>query len=50
MEAPTDVQRLIEQVQRLLAQSALQNERIAALEAENAALKEALAADTGYQS
>jgi hypothetical protein len=39
MEAPTDVQKLIEQVQLLLAQSAAQNERIAALEAENAALK-----------
>ena len=44
MEAPTDVQKLIEQVQLLLAQSAAQNERIAALEAENAALKKALAA------
>ena len=44
MEAPTDVQKLIEQVQLLLAQSAAQNERIAALEAENAALKTALAA------
>ena len=31
MEAPTDVQRLIEQVQLLLAQSALQSEQIAAL-------------------
>jgi len=37
MEAPTDVQKLIEQVQLLLAQSAFQNEQIAAL-------KEALAA------
>src|SRR6516164_9355781 len=44
MEAPTDIQKLIEQVQLLLAQSAAQNERIAALEAENAALKKALAA------
>ena len=44
MEAPTDVQKLIEQVQLLLAQSAAQNERIAALEAENIALKKALAA------
>jgi len=44
MEAPTDVQKLIEQVQLLLAQSAAQNGRIAALEAENAALKKALAA------
>src|SRR5580704_7871482 len=44
MEAPTDVQKLIEQVQLLLAQSAAQNERIAALEAENAALKKALTA------
>ena len=44
MEVPTDVQKLIEQVQLLLAQSAAQNERIAALEAENAALKKALAA------
>ena len=34
MEAPTDVQKLIEQVQLLLAQSAAQNERIAALEAD----------------
>src|SRR5215468_9181672 len=44
MEAPTDVQKLIEQVQLLLAQSVAQNERMAALEAENAALKKALAA------
>ena len=44
MEAPTDVQKLIEQVQLLVAQSAAQNERMAALEAENAALKNALAA------
>jgi len=44
MEAPTDIQKLIEQVQLLLAQSATQNERMAALEAENVALKKALAA------
>ena len=37
MEAPTDVQKLIEQVQLLLAQSVAQNERIAALETELAA-------------
>ena len=37
MEAPTEVQKLIEQVQLLLAQSVAQNERIAALEAELAA-------------
>src|SRR5215470_10416415 len=37
MEAPTDVQKLIEQVQLLLAQSIAQNERIAALETELAA-------------
>ena len=39
MEAPTDVQKLIEQVQLLLAEGAAQKERLAALEAENAALK-----------
>jgi transposase len=43
MEPPTDVQRLIEQVQLLLAKSAALNERLAALEAENATLKEKLA-------
>ena len=37
MEAPTDVQRLIEQVELLLAQGALQNEQIVALKGELAA-------------
>ena len=37
MEAPTDGQKLIEQVQLLLAQNVAQNERIVALEAELAA-------------
>src|SRR5215468_247492 len=37
MQAPTDVQRLIEQVELLLAQGALQNEQIVALKGELAA-------------
>jgi hypothetical protein len=37
MEAPTDVQRLIEQVELLLAQGALQNEQIVTLKGELAA-------------
>jgi hypothetical protein len=37
VQAPTDVQRLIEQVELLLAQGALQNEQIVALKGELAA-------------
>ena len=37
MQAPTDVERLIEQVELLLAQGALQNEQIVALKGELAA-------------
>ena len=37
MQAPTDVQKLIEQVELLLAQGALQNEQIVALKGELAA-------------
>jgi Family of unknown function (DUF6444) len=39
MEPPTDVQKLIEQVQQLLVEAVAQKERFAALEAENAALR-----------
>jgi len=44
MEAPTDVHKLVERLEQLLAESAAQKERLAASEAENAALKERLAA------
>jgi hypothetical protein len=39
MEPPTDVQKLIEQVQQLLLESVAQKERFGALEAENVALR-----------
>jgi transposase len=44
MEPPTDVQKLVEQVQQLLAKNTALKQRFAVLEAEIAALKEALAA------
>jgi transposase len=44
MEPPTDIEKLIEQVQQLLVSNTALREQIVALREENAALKEALAA------